>query len=125
MSAISHFAIAVVPESGPSSTRAAAEVRMEAVLTNGEPLVLIDDRGFDAPGTWSSWTREELEQHAREVVGPDEPFDDITFEQMRTSHWTSLAEQLAAAGISVHADELSQLTTVVEIPTAVLDQLHT
>jgi hypothetical protein len=86
--------------------------RLEAELADGRSLVLLDDRG------WSSWggvdirawiSAEEVERDARMVVGPDEPGDGQTHEQMAAGHWGSLAGILGQQGVNVDARELARL----------------
>lgn len=45
----------------------------------------------------------------RVVVGPDEPYGDRSYENMRADHWISLGEVLARQGIEADAGELSRL----------------
>lgn len=46
---------------------------------------------------------------ARVVVGPDEPFEDRSFEDMATDHWAHLCDVLSARGITTDPLELRQL----------------
>lgn len=86
--------------------------RLVAVLADGRSLVLLDDRG------WSLWgpvdvrkliSVEDVERDARMVVGPDEPGDGQTGEQMAADHWASLAGIIAWHGVSVDARDLERL----------------
>ncbi|MFI5763449.1 hypothetical protein ACIA8F_21230 [Streptomyces sp. NPDC051563] len=43
------------------------------------------------------------------VVGPDEPFDGMTQEQMAAGHWGHLAGVLGERGADVSAQELARL----------------
>ncbi|MFF2377282.1 hypothetical protein ACFVUW_23135 [Streptomyces xiamenensis] len=86
--------------------------RLEAVLADGRSLVLLDDRGWSlsgAPGMRARVSAGEIESTARVVVGPDEPFDGRTHEQMADDHWSWLAESLRRRGVDVHAHELERL----------------
>jgi hypothetical protein len=94
-------------------------VRHEALLEDGRRVLLLDDRG------WSSWLHgttedevadvrtlssvEDIEQRARMVVGPDEPFDGRSHEDMAADHWAWMAGHLRQQGVVVDAQELTRL----------------
>ncbi|MEU5108462.1 hypothetical protein AB0H07_40440 [Streptomyces sp. NPDC021354] len=87
-------------------------VRLEAVLADGRSLVLLNDRGWSSSGPADIRARisvEDIERTARMVVGPDEPFDGKTDEQMAADHWSSLASILGRQGVDVDAQELERL----------------
>jgi hypothetical protein len=98
--------------------------RHEAALEDGRHLLLLDDRGWstsllrttadsdsaeDVPDFWDVTSREDIEETARQVVGPDEPFDGHAQEDMERDHWTYLAGILRQEGVAVDADELKGL----------------
>ena len=98
--------------------------RHEAVLDDGRHLLLLDDRGWstsllrttadsdsaeDVPDFWAVTSREDIEETARQVVGPDEPFDGRSQEDMERDHWAYLAGILRQQGVAVDADELKGL----------------
>ena len=71
--------------------------RHEAVLEDGRHLLLLDDRGWstsllrsttdsdsaeDILDFWAVTSREDIEETTRQVVGPDEPFDGRSQEDM-------------------------------------------
>lgn len=58
---------------------------------------------------WSQTAVEEIENEARVVVGPDEPFDGRSREDMERDHWAYLAGVLRQQGIVVAAVELKRL----------------
>jgi hypothetical protein len=61
-----------------------------AVLHDGRRVVLLDDRGWSASGPPDIWRRtsiEEVEETARTVVGPDEPFGGHSQAHMKAAHW--------------------------------------
>ena len=92
--------------------------RHEAVLGDGRHLLLLDDRGWssslevfraeqlaegdsseeDLPDIWSLESVEDIEETARVVVGPDEPFEGRSQEDMEASHWDELAGILRRQG---------------------------
>lgn len=52
---------------------------------------------------------EDIEETARVVVGPDEPPDGYSQEEMDASHWAYLAGVLRQQGVVVGAEELKRL----------------
>ena len=98
--------------------------RHEALLEDGRHLLLLDDRGWstsllrttadsdsaeDVPDFRAVTSREDIEETARQVVGPDEPFDGHSQEDMERDHWAYLAGILRQQGVMVDADELKGL----------------
>ena len=88
--------------------------RHEAVLADGRRLLLLGDRGWTSSSAgvadiWSETSAEEIERTARFVVGPDEPFDGRSQEDMEADHWAYLARVLRQHRVVVDATELRQL----------------
>ena len=92
--------------------------RLEAVLEDGHRVTLLDDRGWTesigggdpgGPGIWAGMSVAEIEETARAVVGPDEPFGDHTQADMERDHWAHLAGVLQAGGVAVDGDRLRSL----------------
>jgi hypothetical protein len=98
--------------------------RHEAVLEDCRHLLLLDDRGWsssflrttadsdsprDVPDFWATTSREDIEETARFVVGPDEPFDGRSQEDMEGDHWAYLSGILRQQGVATDADELKGL----------------
>lgn len=90
--------------------------RHEAVLADGSRVLLLGDRGWSSslrgPGSGDVWSRtspEEIESEARTVVGPDEPFEGRSHEDMEADHWAYLEAVLRGQGVVVDAGELKQL----------------
>ena len=88
--------------------------RHEAVLVDGCRLLLLDDRGWSASRNdeldpWADTSVEEIEETARVVVGPDEPFGGRSQQDMEADHWTYLAGILQRQGVVVDALELRAL----------------
>ena len=92
--------------------------RLEAVLEDGRRVTLLDDRGWteslggagqDGPDIWADMSVAEIEETARTVVGPDEPFGGHTQEHMERTHWDHLAGVLRAQGVPVDGERLRAL----------------
>jgi hypothetical protein len=100
----------------------------EAVLVDGRHIRLLDGRGWtstlmtarreSAPGDrspervpdiWDTTSVEEIESHARMVVGPDEPFGGCSQEDAEAGHWAFLRDVLLRRGVAVDAAELQRL----------------
>ena len=109
----------------------AFSARHEAVLLDGRRVLLLDDRGWsfsslitafqaeDAsdrdptreqqPDSWAMTSVEEIEQTARMVVGPDEPFEGSSQEDAEDGHWAYLSDLLRQHGVVVDALDLRRL----------------
>jgi hypothetical protein len=87
--------------------------RHEAVLADGRRVLLLDDRGWttsgNVPDIWATTSVEDIEEEARMVVGPDEPFAGRSQEYMDATHWAYLSEILRRHGVVVDAEELKRL----------------
>jgi hypothetical protein len=68
-------------------------------------------------------TREDVEETARNVVGPDEPTAGQTYEDAARAHWSALAEPLRREGIIASADDLQSLPHVVVLSDRLLGRL--
>lgn len=99
-----------------------------AVLDDGRRLTLLDDRGWGGsgpPDVWQRTTVEEIEDEARMVVGPDEPYyDDETAESMAVEHWDGLADTLRRYGIQIDGAQLRLLPHDVELTDRVRERLQ-
>ncbi|MEO5609866.1 MAG: hypothetical protein ABIQ92_09430 [Ornithinibacter sp.] len=92
--------------------RLSVSARHEALLSNGDRVLLLDDRGWSVsgpPDIWSSTSAEEIEDTARVVVGPDEAFDGYSQDDMVASHWAFLAAVLRRQGADVEGWALREL----------------
>lgn len=105
--------------------------RHEAVLSDGRRVLLLDDRGWtwsrlltafqagdasdrDArreqqPDVWDTTSVEDIEQTARMVVGPDEPFGGSSQEDAEQDHWAYLSDVLRQHGVVMDALDLRRL----------------
>lgn len=89
-----------------------------AVLQNGRRLTLLDDRGWTSsgpPDLWRQISLEDVEETARMVVGPDEPFGTYTATDMAAEHWSGIADTLRQHGVLIEGARLSQLPHDVEL----------
>lgn len=91
----------------------AVSARLDLVLSDGEQIMILDDRGWGTSGSWESTPHEELRETALSVVGPDEPWGIETNEQAVNGYWVYLSEILKNRGISINAEELQRLPNVV------------
>ena len=85
------------------------KARHEAVLTDGRRVVLLDDRGWGSTQLWTAISAEEVQETTRMVVGPDEPPEDRTWQDMQADHWSHLARILRRHGVAADAHRLGRL----------------
>ena len=101
------------PRRNVGARQMSVSARHEALLVDGRRVLLLDDRGWTASGNvpdiWAMTSVEEIEETARFVVGPDEPFAERSHEDMETDHWASLSEVLRQQGVVIDARELKRL----------------
>jgi hypothetical protein len=130
MSAVTRLVTFVDLADGVGDTRQTAfSARHEAVLLDGRRVLLLDDRGWtwsslitvqagasdrdstreQHPDMWAMTSVEDIEQEARMVVGPDEPYDGYTQEYMEATHWSYLAGVLREQGVVVDSLDLRRL----------------
>ncbi|MCX5408842.1 hypothetical protein OHA37_33940 [Streptomyces sp. NBC_00335] len=98
--------------SATNARQLSVSARLEAVLADGRSVVLLDDRGWSTSGPSGMaelTSTEDIEETARSVVGPDEPFDGMTREEMAAGHWGYLAGILRQHGVDVPAHDLERL----------------
>jgi hypothetical protein len=129
MAAVTRLATLVdVRDDVADARQMSVSARHEAVLEDGRRVLLLDDRGWtssalraswgevpdgesrrDQLDTWAVTSVEDIEETARVVVGPDEPFDGRSQEEMEADHWAYLAGVLRQQGVVVDALELKRL----------------
>jgi hypothetical protein len=121
MSAVARLETLVeVDDYGNNDARTmSVSARLEAVLADGRRFVLLDDRGWsgslnrpsaEVPDIWAVTSVRDIEETARAVVGPDEPFDGRSQEYMEATHWAFISEVLRQQGVVVGAQELQRLS---------------
>jgi len=101
-----------VDDIASDAQRMSVSARHEGVLSDGHRVLLLDDRGWSGsgpPGIWAATSVEEILDTARMVVGPDEPCDGRSHEDMRADHWGQLSQILRGQGIVANASELERL----------------
>jgi hypothetical protein len=130
VSAVTRLVTFVDLAEGVGDTRQmSVSARHEAVLADGRRVLLLDDRGWhstavraywagevpddDSPrdqlDSWAMTSVEDIEQTTRVVVGPDEPPDGYTQEDMEAAHWSYLAGVLREQGVVVDPLDLRRL----------------
>jgi hypothetical protein len=137
-------AVDLCDDHGSSAPTLSFSARLDAVLDDGRRIVLLDDRGWTSQvcvawdhepspeereraarlGPWFGQTVEEIEETARQVVGPDEAFGDLTQEDMAAAHWEALAGTLRAQGVEAEAAGLRALPHDVELGERVLARIE-
>lgn len=98
-------------------------VRHEAELDNGKLVLLLDDRGWGSSGRWSEVRRREIEETARVVVGPDEPYGEQSVEDAIAGHWAFIQALLARRGIEAGVSELRTMRHDVVLSKRLQDRL--
>ncbi|KAB8164629.1 hypothetical protein FH609_018090 [Streptomyces sp. 3MP-14] len=95
------------------------DARLEAELSDGRRVVLLDDRGWTMSAGGADvrafLTVEDIEADARTVVGPDEPVEGETHAEMAAAHWGALAALLARQGVTVSGPQLERARHDVEL----------
>ena len=117
-----------VEDDAADARQMSVSVRHEAVLADGRRL-LLGDRGWTSRAVgsadiWSETSMEEIENTARAVVGPDEPFDGRSQEDMQADHWAYLEDVLRQQGVIVNAAVLQQLPHDVVLGQRLLGRLR-
>jgi hypothetical protein len=107
-----------IDDDGADPRTMSVSARLEAALVDGGRILLLDDRGWsgslnrvseDFPNIWAATSVEDIERQARFVVGPDEPFEEHSQEDMEATHWAFLSEVLRRQGVVADARELRRL----------------
>ncbi len=97
--------------------------RHEAELVDGRRVLLLNDRGWGSSQGWAETSVEEIQETTRVVVGPDEPFDDRSQEDMKADHWTFLHQIALRQGVAVDKAELRRLPHDVVLSQQVLARI--
>lgn len=102
--------------------------RLEAALADGRRVVLLDDRGWggrrnDGGDPWEYQTVEDVKRVARDVVGPDEPYEGHSQADMEVAHWSALAETLRREGVEVSGADLAAVPHEVQVSHRVMTRI--
>ena len=121
---------AIAPASPGQRTDDPREMSLSAVhlafLDDGRRVILLDDRGWAVSGPADIWRRTSVgnvEADARMVVGPDEPYGNLSQADMEASHWADLAGTLREHGVILDARELSRLRHDIELSRRLLTRI--
>lgn len=98
-------------------------VSLSVELEDGRSIVVLDDRGWNSNLRWADATSAEIQQTARDVVGPDEPYGDQTREEATAAYWEYLRKILAAQGVETNAGVLRSAPHDVVLSESVLRRL--
>jgi hypothetical protein len=131
-----------VRDEASDARQMSVSARHEAELADGRRVLLLDDRGWtsavltaywgeahgdgserDEPDVWATTSVEEIEETARFVVGPDEPPEGYSQDEMEASHWDYLAGVLGEQGVVVDAQELKWLPHAVVLSERLLARI--
>jgi hypothetical protein len=114
--------------------QASVSTRHEAALTDSRRVVIFDDRGWSwsvhggkgdiVQDPWTSTSPEDIEDTARVVVGPDEPFDGRSHDDMEADHWAYIAGLLQQHDVGVTAHKLKRLPHDVVLSERLLARVH-
>ncbi len=107
--------------------RLSVSARHEAVLSNGDRVLLLDDRGWSVsgpPNIWQKTSAGEIADMARVVVGPDGAFDGYSQEEMEANHWGFLAAVLRCQGADIEVSALGALPHDVVLGDELLERLR-
>ncbi|WP_216853160.1 hypothetical protein [Phytoactinopolyspora halotolerans] len=101
--------VTFVDVSGQQAGTVSVSARHEVELVDGRRVLLLDDRGWSSSQGWAETSAEDIEETARVVVGPDEPFGGRTHEDMEADHWAYLQRNLQRQGVAVDVAELRRV----------------
>lgn len=89
-------------------------------------MIFFDDRERPAVEgrTWEFVTREGIEENARSVVGPDDPYREYTPAEMADRHWAILGATVEREGVTVESGYLWSLPHDVEFSDRLLAALE-
>ncbi|GAA5107223.1 hypothetical protein [Haloechinothrix salitolerans] len=112
---------------GPTDRdRVSCSAHLRAETSDGQAILLLDDRGWSSSGPTNIWayqTVEDIESTARTVVGPDEPRSGQTYDEADAEYWDALADTVRRYGVEIDPTELATLPHDVELSRSVLAQL--
>jgi hypothetical protein len=105
--------------------RVSVSATLSAVLDNGRRITLLDDRGWGSTGPWETTAVGEIEDTARTVVGPDEPAEGQTHEEVAAAYWTHLVAVLGECGVAADSDTLRTLPHAVVLSDRLRSRVRT
>ncbi len=112
VAAVTRLVTFVDVDNAADDRQISVSARHEAVLEDGRHVLILGDRGWSAsgpPDIWATTSVEDIVDTTRTVVGPDEPFDEHSHEDMEADHWAQLAEVLRQQGIVADPLDLKRL----------------
>ena len=104
----------------PKSHHVDAACHLFLEIASGRRIPLLTDRGWGSSCRWADASLPGLESDAVMVVGPDEPFGELTESDMASDHWSHLASVAQAQGVSIDAAALAHLKQRVEFADDIL-----
>jgi hypothetical protein len=121
MSAVSRLVTSVDVDRHADDDTLSVSARHKVELEDGRRVLLLDDRGWGAPGPADIWAHTSVEDNAettRMVVGPDEPFGGRSHEDedMAADHWAHLVGIAQRQGVATDAAELRRLGFLGVVP---------
>ncbi|MEV6865197.1 hypothetical protein AB0M44_29835 [Streptosporangium subroseum] len=127
MTAVVHLETAVDLDERADSDprRVSVSATLSAVLDNGRRITLLDDRGWGSTGLWEMTAVGEIEDTARTVVGPDEPAEGQTHEEVAAAHWMHLVTVLGERGVAADPDALRMLPHAVVLSDRLRSRVRT
>lgn len=97
-------------DAGPAWTsQVDVTARHELELADGRRVLLLNDRGHGSTCPWNKTTLGDVEFQVRTEVRPDEPFDDLTQDDMLAAHWEALARVAQQQGVAVDPAGIQRL----------------
>lgn len=115
--------VAEANETHHPSAGLSVSVSLSVELDDGRSVVVLDDRGWNSNQRWADATSAEIEQTARDVVGPDEPYGEQTMEEAIAAYWEYLRKILAAHGVEMNSGVLRTAPHEVVLSESVLTRL--
>lgn len=115
--------VAEVNETHDPSAGLSVSVSLSAELEDGRTILVLDDRGWNSSQPWADATSAAIQQTARDVVGPDEPYGDQTMEGAIADYWEYLRKILAAQGVETNSGVLRTVPHDVVLSESVLTRL--
>lgn len=115
-------------EAEDQARQMSVSARLEALLADGRRVVLLDHRGWggkrnDGGDPWEHESVEGIKREARNVVGPDEPYEGHSQADMEETHWSALAETLRREGVEVSGVDLTAVPHEVQLSDRVMTRI--